>query len=373
MTSTIGDLGASMQRGRRRVPALVPDASALARQAVALLLTRPWLARLPLVDEGAETMEQTGLYTEVCVLAVRWNGAANGPITDCVVAVPVAATGGLQESFETFMATIHTDGPSPETGETAEVAVLYYGADFLRDKLAESSPSGATVISFSPVGAGGLPIGAEIVDMLDLPGEFSSGTLAKTRLDDHHNSEVILYDLAVGEDEYYITAVSTAEDEAVNPLVALSMAIPHGRRRATSAGAALDQESMFGPLSGRPASLAAVLGAQQVPPSAAAAAATPRPKTAAVRAKAGSTTARSKAPTLTQVMEAVTGIANRLTTIEQAGPPGLQRPPPALLAPSGISPLQPPQPCAAPLGPQSSLLAPGRIQAPTTPGLTVPG
>eukprot|EP00971_Amphidinium_carterae_P207717 4121548-Amphidinium_carterae.1 len=93
MTSSLGELPPSVRPGRRRMESPSVDGNTIALQAAALLLTKPWIARLPLVDEGAETEAQVGSFTEVCILAVtlRWSGAATGAIASCVIAVPAAA------------------------------------------------------------------------------------------------------------------------------------------------------------------------------------------------------------------------------------------------------------------------------------------
>eukprot|EP00971_Amphidinium_carterae_P352298 6492534-Amphidinium_carterae.2 len=365
MTSTLGGLTAPSQRGRRRQasPGADPEAHSVALQSAALLLTRPWLARLPLVDEGAGTMEQEGIFTEVCVLAIRWDGPAMGPISHCVVAVPAAAVSGLLETVETFNTNIHVDGPAVETDEVAEVAVLYYGADFLRDQLAESSPMGAQVFAFSTMGTGGLPIGANILDLLDLPEDFSSGTMAKTRLDAQHASEVIVYDVSNEGEDNYVTAVSTAEDDLINPLLALSMPMP-SRRQARAAS--------VGGVSARPSALSAVLAPPPQPGT------STRPKAAAApRAKAGaSPQARPKAPSLATVLEAVNNISQRLATIEHQHQQQHQQGQRAAAAPSAVPASGVPSPaaCAAPPGLQhASILSPGRFSVPHAPTLNVPG
>eukprot|EP00971_Amphidinium_carterae_P075425 1490331-Amphidinium_carterae.1 len=236
MASSLGALPSAPQRGRRRQTSPVGTGSNVALQAAALLLTRPWLAKLPLVDEGAGALEQEGTFTEVCVLAIRWAGPAVGAISNCIVAVPAAAISGLQESFETFSATLHVDGPASEPPESCEIVVLYFDADFIRSRLAESTPSSSQVIAFSSIGTGGMPIGADICEYLDLPEEFSAGTLAKTRVSGQGTTEVIVYDLEVNDEENYITAVSTAEDEPVNPLVVLSDHSPNPGQQSACLG-----------------------------------------------------------------------------------------------------------------------------------------
>eukprot|EP00971_Amphidinium_carterae_P142778 2828564-Amphidinium_carterae.2 len=374
MTSTLGGL-------RRQVPAPSAESRALALQASALLLTKPWLARLPLVDEGASTDEQVGAFTEVCVLAVRWDGPPSGPVTNCVVAVPALAVEGLLETCETFVARIHSDGPTSTT-ESCEIAVLYYGPEFLHS-LAESSPSQAQVVSFSSVGSGGLPIGAEIVDVLDLPEEFQIGTLAKTRLDEDGVSQVIVYDLA-GDAENFVTAVSNAEDEPVDPLLALTAPTPRRRvARASSVGRTAEQESVFGGLSGRPAALSAAL-APPLPslPISTSAGARGKAPTSRSKAPGSSPQTRAKAPSLTQVMDAVQAMSQRLSTMEQRiSSPG-PSPPPLGAAATGVTPglPAPHHPCAAagglpphPIG-QASMLAPGRFRPMAAPpGVPVPG
>eukprot|EP00971_Amphidinium_carterae_P092730 1836349-Amphidinium_carterae.1 len=366
-------MGPAGQRGRRRATSPTADESAMALQAAALLLTKPWLARLPLIDEGTTTSGQAGSFTEVSVLAVRWAGAVAGPVSSCVVAVPAGAVEGLLETCETFVAKIHADGPTPTT-EVCEIAVLYYGPEFLRDSLAESSPHEAHVISFSNVGSGGLPIGAE-VDLLDLPEEFQSGMMAKTRLDLNGVSQVVVYDLA-GDAENYITAASTAEDETVNPLLTLST--PQVRRRvgrAASAGLPSELGSMFGPgsQSARPGALSATLAPPAAPLPIATGGA--RPKAPAARSKAA-----AKAPSLAQVLEAVHGMAERMTVMEQriATPSMPTQPPPqcpTARAPAAAQYSVPP-PAAPPpgLGASVSMLAPGRFRPTYMPaGVPVPG
>eukprot|EP00971_Amphidinium_carterae_P110174 2182413-Amphidinium_carterae.1 len=136
----------------------------MALQAASLLLTRPWLASLPLIDEGAATSLQEGMFTEVAILAVRWPGPALGPIANCIIAVPVPATEGLAESFET-------------------------SAAFLKDFL-ESSPAEAVVLTFGESGSAGIPLVPTIFKLLDLPADFSTGTMA-----------TVVFDVAHGDDE----------------------------------------------------------------------------------------------------------------------------------------------------------------------------
>eukprot|EP00971_Amphidinium_carterae_P008427 166273-Amphidinium_carterae.1 len=104
------------------------------------------MASLPLLDEGAASEVVEEGYTEVCILALRWQGRPEGSIAQCVVAVPGTATVGLLESVETHTVPLYAyvNGASVATGEEAVVAILYFGPEFLRDKLVESTPVGQT-------------------------------------------------------------------------------------------------------------------------------------------------------------------------------------------------------------------------------------
>eukprot|EP00971_Amphidinium_carterae_P281023 5579665-Amphidinium_carterae.2 len=102
--------------GRGRSRTLQGENHALALQAASLLLTRPWLASLPLIDEGAATSLQEGMYTEVAVLAVRWPGPASGPV-----------------AFETVTVQLHDPGSATILEEHCEVAIMYQDGTFLKD------------------------------------------------------------------------------------------------------------------------------------------------------------------------------------------------------------------------------------------------
>eukprot|EP00971_Amphidinium_carterae_P345235 6486078-Amphidinium_carterae.1 len=115
MQSTIPG-SAFLGRGRTQQA----EGTAVAVQAATLLLTRPWLASLPLIDEGAATSLQEGMFTEVAILAVRWPGPAQGPIANCIIAVPATAVEGLAESFEILSVELYDPGSTTVSEERCE-------------------------------------------------------------------------------------------------------------------------------------------------------------------------------------------------------------------------------------------------------------
>eukprot|EP00971_Amphidinium_carterae_P124690 2469877-Amphidinium_carterae.2 len=149
-------------RGRSRATAPLDNRSAIL-SAASTLLQRPWLSSLPLLDEGASTEPVTGGFTEVCVVALRWNWRPEGSIAQCIVAVPATATMGLLKAVETHTVAFQT--PETDGGaatEEALVAILYFGPEFLRDRLVESTPAANVELhTFGAAGPGSLPITAE--------------------------------------------------------------------------------------------------------------------------------------------------------------------------------------------------------------------
>eukprot|EP00971_Amphidinium_carterae_P304621 6053436-Amphidinium_carterae.1 len=331
-------LGALPSRGRQRTQQA--DANALALQAASMLLTRPWLARLPLIDEGASTTLQQGMFTEVSVLAVRWPGPAVGPISHCAVAIPTVALEGLAETCEVHHVQLQDLQTLAPMEENCEVAVLYFGAEFLKESLAEGCPTDAAVLTFASPDSRGIPIASQIFDWLDVPSDFTSGTIAKTVLNDDMTSRVVVYDASMAADEtQYVTAASGVDDDPINPLLVLSAPVSK-KRRPASANVAVAEPSVLGSgqaCSPRLGALSAVLTSPVTT-------AVPKRRAAGAKATAAAQAPAPPQPTLKDVLDAVTGLSSRVAALERA--------------PAPTSATSPPQACP------SSLLTPGRFGAP---------
>eukprot|EP00971_Amphidinium_carterae_P243845 4842805-Amphidinium_carterae.1 len=142
---------------------------------------------------------------------------------------PLTAVEGLGESFETQVVQLQDPGTLMAMDEQCEVAIPYAGASLLKDSLAESSPADAPVLTLAMPESPGLPSAPNVVEVLDLPEEFGSGTIAKTVLQADSTTRVVVHHTGAAEDELnYITAVSGADDEPANPLLVLST--PAARR-----------------------------------------------------------------------------------------------------------------------------------------------
>eukprot|EP00971_Amphidinium_carterae_P037024 727602-Amphidinium_carterae.1 len=91
---------------------------------------------------------------------------------------------GLLEAVETHTVSVQVaNAEASDTYEEATVAILYFGPEFLRDRLAESMPAGnGELHTFAASGPGGLPLVAEVIDSLDFPADFTTGTMLKTVL-----------------------------------------------------------------------------------------------------------------------------------------------------------------------------------------------
>eukprot|EP00971_Amphidinium_carterae_P329748 6462399-Amphidinium_carterae.1 len=243
-------------------------------------------------------------------------------------------------------------GPRWPGSRGGEVAILYHGSTFLRDALAERNPADALVLTFGPPSSQYIPFAGDLLDVVDLPAAFATGTIAKVVYQDDFTMRVAVFDAGSMEDDlHYVTALSSVEEAAINPLQVLSSPAARRRRAGSAASvAAVEPRALAGgapaACSPRPGGISSVLAAPQTSSLA-------KRKAAAQNApakgsRAGGAQDKNAQPTLRDVMEAVSGLAQRLTSLESAAQPSASGPPP-------------------PSCPTSSILAPGRFQQPTVP------
>eukprot|EP00971_Amphidinium_carterae_P170056 3369557-Amphidinium_carterae.1 len=180
-----------------------------------------------------------------------------------------------------------------------------------------------------------------IFDVLDLPADFSTGTVAKSIMQEDMQPRVVVFDASLGDDENnYVTAASGADEEGINPLAVLTSPVARRRRPASTSMVAADPRPLGGSAaacSPRPGCLSSVLA----PPAAPQASAKRKAQTTA-KAQGGAAASKASQPSLKDVLDAVSGLSSRITQLESQKVP--------------VQVANPPMPSS------SSMLAPGRFQ-----------
>eukprot|EP00971_Amphidinium_carterae_P057458 1136006-Amphidinium_carterae.1 len=152
---------------------------------------------------------------DLVIVAVHWAGGPDSAPTSALLAVPEAASHGVQGATAMHVECYFSDG---QQADTSPVVVIMVSADYLSRILHEST--NADVVTFVPDVIGAAPLGSTIFSALTLPDGLQQGYWLHL---DENTGVRYMAGGAVG-DDVYVSAVE--EDMPSNPSVLLTEVLP---------------------------------------------------------------------------------------------------------------------------------------------------
>eukprot|EP00971_Amphidinium_carterae_P137676 2728741-Amphidinium_carterae.1 len=301
------------------------------------LISRSWIAPCPLpVDTAEPVPDDSEHFMDLIVVALHWAGPPTSPPTSAVIAIPEAASHGVQGSQPMQVECYYSDGQSVDT---AEVVLVLASADYLARVLRDATSASAEVTSFVPDVVGAAPLASSLFTMLSMPEALLQGFWVHG---DENGGVRCMVSGAVADEIF----VSAAEDDLPSSPMRAVVDQPCRARRPSVLALGTNVKA-----------LAAMLSPPKVPGQGA-------PQTTS-KAKPPSKAVEKE--TLAQLVSAVTALGDRMASLETQQRQLTSRPqaPPAHSpAAGGTAPAGHPQPSVAAIAaapgflPQSTGLTP---------------
>eukprot|EP00971_Amphidinium_carterae_P318050 6322480-Amphidinium_carterae.2 len=268
---------------------------------------------------------------DLVVIALHWNGGPDGPPTSALVAIPEHASHGVQGANPVWTDCLYTDG---SFADSANVVVVMVTSTYLSKILRETTPQTAEVLSFVTEAPGAAPLGSTILATMTLPDVLQRGYWL------HHDDNGALRYMVAGSvgEETFVSALEDDLPDEPGALLTEIIPIQSPPRR----GAVRSRRPSVIALG--PATNAKALAAMLSPP--------PAKSSSGNGAGAPAPATKSKAPpkaadkeALSQLLTAVSSLADRLASLEanQQQSHGMGPPPPVRPGASAA----PPHPSAA--------------------------
>eukprot|EP00971_Amphidinium_carterae_P115281 2283348-Amphidinium_carterae.1 len=115
-----------------------------------------WVAPCPLpVDTPEQVSEESEQFMDLLVVALHWAGPPDSAPTSALLAIPEAASHGVQGATAKHVDCNFSDG---QISDTAPIVVLMASADYL----CEGTPASSDTVTFVPDVAGAAPLGSAV-------------------------------------------------------------------------------------------------------------------------------------------------------------------------------------------------------------------
>eukprot|EP00971_Amphidinium_carterae_P305130 6063229-Amphidinium_carterae.2 len=192
------------------------------------LLYRGCVAPCPLpVDTPEQVGEESEQFMDLLVVALHWAGPPDSAPTSALLAIPEAASHGVQGATAMHVECYFSDG---QISDTAPIVVLMASAEYLAKILGEGTPASSDTVTFVPDVARAAPLGSAVFSSLTLPDGLQQGYWL--HLDETAGVRYMTGG-AVG-DDVYVSAVE--EDLPSSPSVLLTEVLPQQQptRRGTT-------------------------------------------------------------------------------------------------------------------------------------------